>query len=55
MSKRVTLYCFNCDTECGVMVNEEDERLKLGELFCPFCGELIEVDEDDDGPTEDDE
>ena len=42
-------FCFDCDLDFVVKVSEDDVRtIKIDTIHCPFCGEEIEADDDED-------
>ena len=53
MKTRKAFYCHSCESEYTVVFDKEKTYLPEPEV-CPFCSELIELDEDRE-ETEDDE
>jgi hypothetical protein len=49
-------FCFDCDLDFAVKVSEDDVRsLNIDTIHCPFCGEEIEADSEDESEDYGDE
>lgn len=47
-NKTLDLCCLSCDIEFKLKFSMEDVRSKTHVLHCPFCGEEIDIDNEDE-------
>lgn len=48
--KKESVFCYSCDMLCDVSFSREEDKQHVS--FCPFCGEEVEREEDDESDTE---
>lgn len=54
-NKTLDLCCLSCDIEFKLRFSAEDVRSKTQILSCPFCGEEIDIDNEEDEELEDED
>lgn len=53
--KKLDLFCFSCDTEFTLRFSPDDIITKCDIIHCPFCGDEIETENDQDDRDEEED